>query len=177
MRRSSSAGLATLVAIGCLLPATAGATPTFSDRSSVEAEFDYQPLTAECGFPVTITFEGTFAVKVFTQRDGSAREIDTQPSTTATFRSETGEVSMPFSASLHTTYPEGTAPGAPATAMLTGRSFGLPPLAGAGRGRLVLAGHVEEVEDGFVFTRFTEVLSSDGQFTSDDARICAALAG
>jgi hypothetical protein len=177
MRRSSSVGLATVVAIGCLLPASAGADPPRTDRFPVDAEFDYQPLSDECGFPVTIAFNGTFAIKLFRRHDGSAREIDTQAATKVTFRSASGEVSFPFSASLHTTYPDGIFEGAPATAALTGRSFGTAPFAGAGRGRLVLSGFVEEVEDGFAFTRFTELVSSSGDFTSDDARICGALAG
>jgi hypothetical protein len=177
MRRSSSVGLATLVAISCLLPAGAAADPPLTDRFPVDAEFGYQPLSDECGFPVTAAFNGTFAIKVFTRHDGSVREIDSQPSTKVTFRSATGEVSLPFSASLHTAYPDGIFVGAPATATLTGRTFGMPPFAGAGKGRLVLSGLVEEVEDGFAFTRFTELVSSSGDFTGDDARICDALAG
>jgi hypothetical protein len=177
MRRSGSVGLATVFAIGCLLPASAGAAPPLSDRFSVEAELAWQPLTDECGFPVTLGFDGTFAIKVFTRKDGSAREIDTQPSTKLTYRSATGELSTPFSATLHTSYPEGIFAGAPVTATLTGQSFGLPPFTGPGRGRLEVAGFVAEVDDGLPLTRFTDLVSASGDFASDSARICDALAG
>ena len=168
--------LAVVLALGALLSSSAGAAQPLRDRFPVEGEFDYQPLTDQCGFPVTIAFDGIFDIKVFTGHDGTAREIDTQPQTKVTFRSATGEYVMPFSAALHTSYPEGIFAGAPATATLTGRSFGSPPLAGAGRGRLALAGFVEATEDGFAFVRFTDLVSMSGNFASDDARICAALA-
>jgi hypothetical protein len=35
---------------------------------------------------------------------------------------------------------------------------------------------VVDVEDGFVFTRFTELVSASGNFTCQTQRICAALA-
>ncbi len=165
-------------ALCSVLPAAASAAaPPLTDRFPVEAEFDYAPLSDACGFPVTIAFEGTFAIKVFSGRDGTVREIDTQPSTKVTFSSASGELSNPFSAVLHTTYPQGAVIGAPARLVLTGNSFGIPPFLGAGTGRVVLAGVVVDVEDGFPRTRFTELISATGNVTGGNERICAALAG
>ena len=169
--------LAMIVALGVLFPSGAGADPPISDRFPVDAEFDWQPLTDECGFPVTLAFNGTFALKLFTRHDGSAREIDTQPSTKLTYRSATGAISVPFSATLHTSYPQGTAAGAPAIGTLTGRSFGMPPTVGPGSGRLVMTGAVVDSGDGIPFTRFTDVVSASGNFVTESARICDALAG
>jgi hypothetical protein len=169
--------LATLVALGALLPPGAAAVAPIHDRFPVEGEFDWQPLTDACGFPVTAAFEGTFDFKLFTKRDGSAREIDTQPGTKVTFSSASGAVTMPFSATLHVSYPEGTDIGAPAIATLTGRSLGQPPASGPGRGRLVMTGTVEDTEDGIPLTRFTELVSASGNFVDAADGICAALAG
>lgn len=175
-RRPRTLALAAALATGALiLPAAAPAGPPLTDRYPVEAEFDSVELSDACGLPVTIAFVGTFAIKVFTAPDGSVREIDTQPGTKVTFSSATGSSALPFSASLHADYPEGVAIGAPARLSLTGRSFGTDDLAGPGSGRLVLEGTVVAVEDGFPFTRFTELISTSGQFTRDTARICAAL--
>jgi hypothetical protein len=168
--------LVTLVALGALLP-SAAAAPPLRDRSPVQAEFPWPPLTDACGFPVTLAFDGTFDIKVFSGPKGGAREIDTQPGTKLTYSSATGELTVPFSATLHTSYPQGIFAGAPATATLTGGSFGLPPLIGPGRGRLELSGTVEEVDDGVPAVRFTDLVSSSGDFASETARICAALGG
>ncbi|HET8950121.1 MAG TPA: hypothetical protein VFN44_06415 [Solirubrobacteraceae bacterium] len=170
--------LATAVAVagcGAFLPAAA-ASPPLKDRFPVEAEFDYAPLSDACGFPVTIAFDGTFAIKVLSGPGGVLREIDTQPSTKVTFRSESGAVVLPFSAVLHATYPQGAVIGAPARLVLTGSSFGVPGFLGASTGRVVLAGTVVDIEDGFPFTRFTELISATGEVTGDE-ELCAALAG
>ena len=169
--------IATLAAVCSTFPAAAAmAAPPLQDRFPVEGEFDYAPLSDACGVPVTIGFEGTFSIKVFSGPGGVVREIDTQPGTKVTFRSATGSYALPFSGVLHATYPEGAVVGAPAQLVLTGRSFGTEPFAGAGRGRLVLEGYVAEVEDGFPFTRFTELISMSGQFSRDTEQIRAALA-
>ena len=173
-----AARLIAAAALCSLLPAAAAAAaPPLKDRFPVEAEFDSAPLSDACGFPVTIAFEGTFAIKVFSGPGGTVREIDSQPSTKVTYRSAWGELSDPFSAVLHTTYPQGTAIGAPARLVLTGNSFGVAPFLGAGTGRVVLTGVVVDVEDGFPRTRFTELISATGNVAGGDERICAALAG
>ena len=164
------------VALGALLPVTAAAAPPVADRFPVDGEFDSAPLSDACGVPVTIGFAGTFAIRVFSAPGGVVREIDTQPGTKVTFRSDAGAISMPFSGVLHTTYPEGAVVGAPAHLVLTGRSFGTDPFVGAGRGRLVFEGFVAAVEDGFPLTRFTELSSISGEFVRDTDRICAVLA-
>lgn len=170
--------LAAIIVLGALLPSGAGAAKPVSDRFPVEAEFDYPPLSDQCGFPVTIGFDGDFALKLFTKADGTAREIDTQPHTKITFRSETGAVSFPFSATLHIDYPEGTGIGGPAIGTLTGRGFGQSPADGPGRGRLVMTGTIEDVDDaGIPLVRFTDLVSSSGNYGADTAKICAALAG
>jgi hypothetical protein len=177
MKSSRAMRLATALAVagcGAFLPA-AVAAPPLKDRFPVEAEFDYAPLSDACGFPVTIEFNGTFAIEVFSGPGGVVREIDTQPSTKVTFRSDAGEVVLPFSAVLHTTYPQGAVIGAPARLVLTGSSFGVPGFLGPSTGRVVLAGTVVGVEDGFPLTRFTELISATGNVTGDE--VCAALAG
>ena len=173
---SRIARLALTVAVCAFLPVgSAAAAPPLTERFPVEGVFDYEPLSDVCGFPVTLGFEGTFAIKVFSGADGTLREIDTQPATKVTFGSEWGEVSFPFSAVLHTYYPEGAVAGAPAHLVLTGRTFGVDEFVGPGRGRLVLEGVVDHVDDGFPVTRFTELVSASGSFSPDAGRICAAL--
>ena len=160
----------------CLMaPSQALATPPLSDRSPVEATFPDPGLSAACGFPVTVTFTGSFAVRVFQDANGTVtREVDTQPATKLTYRGGGGEYTVPFSAVLHTDYPEGAFVGAPATMTLTGS--GAPYLPGPrGSGRAVLDGIVVEVEDGFPFTIFTTLRSLSGNFTDQPERICAAL--
>jgi hypothetical protein len=174
LRRTARVTVA--VALCAVLPAVAAAAPPMQDRFPVEAEFDYGPLSDACGVPVTIAFNGTFAVKVFSGPGGVVREIDTQPSTKVTFTSESGAVVFPFSAVLHATYPQGAVIGAPARLVLTGSSFGVPGFLGPSTGRVVLAGTVVDVEDGFPFTRFTELISATGKVTGDE-EVCAALAG
>ena len=174
--RRWNARLAAGLALCCAFPAVAAAAPPLQDRFDVDAVFDYPPMSDACGFPVTLGFEGTFAIKVFSAPGGVLREIDTQPRTKVTFASEWGELSLPFSGVLHTTYPEGAVVGAPARLVMSGRTFGIDDFVGPGRGRAVLEGVVVDVEDGFPFTRFTELVSASGNYAGDTDRVCAALA-
>ena len=173
----AASAAAAVVLVGVLPAGAAQAAPPLQDRYPVEAVFLWEPMSDACGFPVTLAFDGTFAIKVFSGPRGAAREIDTQPATKLTYASEWGEVSVPFSGVLHTTYPQGTVVGAPARLVMTGNSFGIAPWLGPGTGRAVLEGVVVKVEDGFAITSFTELVTASGNFTSQTERICAALAG
>ena len=165
------ARLAAIAACGLLVPAAAAAAPPLRDRFPVDGEFPWAPMSDACGFPVTLAFSGTFDIRIFTRPDGTLKEIDTQPGSKLTYRSESGEFTAPFSGVLHTTYPQGAVAGAPAYLASTGDSFGAPGFTGPGTGRLVFAGVVEDVEDGFPRTRFTELGSASGNFTDQTARI------
>jgi hypothetical protein len=165
------------VAASLFAASAASAAPPQRDRFPVEGQFDIDPLSQTCGFPVSVAIEGTFSIVVFQDRDGAVtREIDTQPGTLLTYVSDSGEISFPFSGVLHTRYPEGAVVGAPAELVVTGNSGPFSGLVPLGSGRVVLAGFVAEVEDGFAFTRFTSVISATGDFTGQTERICAALA-
>jgi hypothetical protein len=155
-----------------LAASSAAAAPPLQDRFPVEGTFDDPALTAACGVPVTIGFTGTFAIKVF--RDGSGqtvREIDTQPGATLTYTSASGSIAVPFSGVLHAEYTEGAVVGSPATIQLTGNVLNGTP----GNGRLVLSAVVVDTGDGFVFTRFVDLLTQSGNFTGEVQRICSAL--
>jgi hypothetical protein len=172
--------LATLAAaaVTLLVPAAAHGARPLQDRFPVDAVFEDAALSDACGFPVTIGFEGTFAITVFINRDGSVRELDTQPGTKLIFTGPGGRYVAPFSASLHTTYPQGALVGAPAILTYTGNNaLGIDAFVGPGTGRAELTGIVVAVEDGFPLTRFTELVTTSGHCDPDaTARICAALA-
>ena len=164
--------------IGSLaLTSVATAAPPVRTSFPVEGEFVFDDISEACGFPVTVSIEGTFSVALFVDRDGVAtREIDTQPGTLLTYSSASGEVTIPFSGVLHTTYPEGGAIGAPAELVLTGNTGPFGALVPLGSGRVVFAGYVEDTDGPFPLTRFTDVLSASGNFTTQLDRICSALA-
>jgi hypothetical protein len=141
------------------------------DRFAVEATFDDPDVSAACGVPVTVEFTGTFAIRVFTDRNGqTVREIDTQPGTKLTYASATGSIAVPFSGVLHAQYTDGAIVGSTATIRLTGNVF-----PGPGSGRQVFSAVVVETEDGFVFTHMTSLLSQSGNFTGEVQRICDAV--
>jgi hypothetical protein len=161
-----------------ILTGAAAAAPPITDRFPVEGEFTIDKISDACGVPVTVGIDGTFSIKVFQDRDGvTVREIDTQPGTKLTYSSATGEIAVPFSGVLHTSYPEGVFVGAPASLALTGNTGPFGDLVPLGSGRVVFAGVVVETDGPFAFTRFTEVLSASGNFTGQLDRICAALDG
>ena len=128
---------------------------------------------------MSVAIEGTFSIIVHVDGAGQAvSEIDTQPGTQLTYRSESGEITFPFSGVLHSYYPEGAVDrGAPALLVVTGSSGPFGTLVPLGSGRVVLDGTVADVQDGFPLTRFTSVISTSGNFTGQAERICAALAG
>ena len=95
-----------------------------------------------------------------------------------TYSNDSGEsISFPGAGVLHTDYASGVTPGSPVTLVFTGNTGPFTGFAGPGTGRLVLAGDVVEVVDGFPFTEFTELISATGNFSTQTARICAALTG
>ena len=115
--------VAAVITSSFLLTSAAVATPPTRERYPVEGEFVLDGISDACGFPVTVAIEGTFSVTVFVDRDGATiREIDTQPGTLLSYSTAAGEISIPFSGVLHTTYPEGAVPGAPAELVLTGNT-------------------------------------------------------
>ena len=155
----------------------ATAAPPIRDRFPVEGEFALDGISETCGFPVTVSIEGTFSIALFVDRNGVAtREIDTQPGTLLTYSTASGEITIPFSGVLHTTYPEGAVIGAPAELVLTGNTGPFGDLVPIGSGRAVFAGYVEDTDGPFAFTRFTDLVSASGNFTTQIDRICGALA-
>jgi len=169
--------IAAAVAGGLLLTSTASAGPPQRDRFAVEGQFDVDPISQTCGFPVSVAIEGTFSILVFRDNDGAVtHEIDTQPGTMLTYSTEAGSISFPFSGVLHASYPDGAVVGAPAILKVTGNSGPFAELVPLGSGRVVLAGTVAEVADGIPFTSFTSLISASGNFTGQADRICAALA-
>lgn len=163
---------AAITLIALTLTGAASGAPPLRDRFEVDATFPADDLTAACGFPVTMTFTGTFSILVL-----GDREIDTQPATKITYAANGRSIALPMSVVLHATYPEGIAVGAPAIISLTGNGGGLGALGVAGTGRLVLGAVIVETDDGFAFTRFTGLISEAGRFTDQIQQICDALAG
>jgi hypothetical protein len=169
--------VAAVITSSFILTAAAMATPPVRERFPADGEFQLDRISDACGFPVTVAIEGTFSVTVFLDRDGATiREIDTQPGTLITYSTAAGEISVPFSGVLHTTYPEGAVLGAPAELVLTGNSGPFGNLVPTGSGRAVFAGYVAETDGPFARTRFTELTRSSGNFTTQIDRICDALA-
>ena len=161
-----------------VLTSAAPAAPPVRDRFPVEGQFALDGISAACGLPVTVAIEGTFSITVFQSRDGvTTREIDTQPSTMLTYISAFGEISVPFSGVLHTTYPEGGVVGAPARLVWTGNTGPFQDLVPMGSGRVVLDGVVVDADGPFAFTRFTRLVSASGNFRTQLDRVCGALAG
>jgi hypothetical protein len=156
-----------------VLTAPAAGAPPLRDRFPVDAgPFPLPELTAACGFPVDVALTGTFSVLVV-----GNREIDTQPGTKLVYSSASGAtIAVPFSGTLHASYPEGIVAGAPAIIALTGNPGPFNGIPGPGSGRLVFDAVIVETEDGFAFTRFTNLLTQSGNFSGQAARICAALA-
>jgi len=169
--------VAATIAGSLIITSAATAAQPIRDRFPVDGEFVLDGVSEACGFPVTVAIEGTFSITVFQDADGvTIREIDTQPGTLLTYSTASGEITVPYSGVLHTTYPQGAVIGAPAELTLTGNTgpFGDVPL---GSGRVTFAGYVVETDGPFAFTRFTELLSASGNFSTQLDRICAALAG
>jgi hypothetical protein len=170
--------LAAVVLGSLVLTSAATAAPPVRDRFPVEGEFALDGLSAACGVPADVAITGTFSITVFRDRNGvTVREVDTQPGTKLTYVSEFGEISVPFSGVLHTTYPEGAVVGAPATLVMTGNTGPFSDLVPMGSGRVVLDGVVVETDGPFAFTRFTQLLSASGNFSTQIDRVCGALSG
>jgi hypothetical protein len=163
--------LLVLVVAGALYAPNAGAAAPLRDRFDVDVTFPAEDLTAACGVPITVRFEGRFSIQI-----SGNREIDTQPGTKLTYANAAGAtIRFPFSVTLHATYPQGIVVGAPVIVTITGNGGGFAG-EGAGTGRLVYDAVVEEVDDGFGFFRFTDLISQTGSFGPQTEKICSALA-
>ena len=171
------ASILAVVILGSLvLTSAASAAQPVTDRFPVEGEFGLDGISDACGVPVTVSIGGTFSIKVFLDGNGvTTREIDTQPGTKLTYRSATGEITIPFSGVLHTSYPGGAVVGAPARMVLTGNTGPFGDLVPLGSGRAVFDGFVEGTDGPFAFTRFTSLVSASGNFTRQLDKICEAL--
>ena len=185
--RRLAAVLTTAVAL--LLPVGAAtAAPTLRLSFPIDATFPADGLTALCGVPVWIHFEGEDQVTYFYDASGTQilREIDYSPGFKFTIYSPVEEggtgrtFTYPSSVQLHVDYTDGTTVGSPAIITVTGLSgFAAPGVAGAGR--TVFEGVVVDTSDGLPHLDWpTAVLSVVGSFNRDVdplAARCAFLNG
>jgi hypothetical protein len=177
------------IAVALLLPAGAAtAAPTLRLSFPIDATFPADGLTALCGVPVWIHFEGEDQVTYFYDASGTQilRERDYSPGFKFTIYSPieeggTGQTfTYPSSVQLHVDYPDGTTVGSQAIITVTGLSgFAAPGVAGAGRS--VFEGVVFDTSDGLPHLDWpTAVLSVVGSFNRDVdplAARCAVLNG
>ena len=177
------------MAVALLLPASAAtAAPTLRLSFPVDETFPADGLTALCGVPVWIHFEGEDQVTYYYDASGTQilREIDYSPGFKFTIYSPveyggTGRTfTYPSSVQLHIDYPDGTTVGSPAIITVTGLTgFAAPGVAGAGR--TVFEGIVSDTSDGLPHLDWpTAVLSVVGSFNRDVdplAARCAFLNG
>jgi len=177
------------IAMALLLPASAAtAAPTLRLSFPIDETFPAEGLTALCGVPVWIHFEGEDQVTYFYDATGSqiVREIDYSPGFKFTIYSPVEEggtgrtFTYPSSVQLHVDYPEGTTVGSPAIITVTGLSgFAAPGVAGAGR--TVFEGVVSDTSDGLPHLDWpTATISVVGSFNRDVdplAERCAFLNG
>jgi hypothetical protein len=186
MHRPRVALILTLAA-ALLLPAAATAAPTLRLSFPIDETFPADGLTALCGVPVWIHFEGEDQVTYFYDTSGQiVRELDYSPAFKFTIYSPvedggTGRsFTYPSTVQLHVDYPDGTTVGSLAIITVTGLSgFAAPGVAGAGRS--VFEGVVVDTSDGLPHLDWpTAVLSVVGSFNRDVdplAARCAFLNG
>ncbi|HET7807048.1 MAG TPA: hypothetical protein VFK71_01035 [Gaiellaceae bacterium] len=137
--------------------------------------------TAECGFPVEISSEGTLMVTIHTKADGAALEQDVFPGLRITVSApSTGRSFSHVFGPTTYRYPDGIYEGAPAVITSTGvrgDAPGIPPDAG----RIVTPGLVVAVipDVGAIVVPTGPPVSQTGHFEDPAtvvAAICAALA-
>ena len=190
-RRAACRRLAVVLttAAALLLPAGAAtAAPTLRLSFPIDETFPAEGLTALCGVPVWIHFEGEDRVTYFYDATGTRilREIDYSPGFKLTIYSPVDEggtgqtFTYPSSVQLHVDYPEGTTVGSPAIITVTGLSgFAAPGVAGAGR--TVFEGVVFDTSDGLPHLDWpTAVISVVGSYNRDVdalAERCAFVSG
>jgi hypothetical protein len=160
------------LAAALLLPAGATATPPLRLSFPVDETFHAEGLSAICGVPVWIHFEGEDQVTYFYDASGTqiVRETDYSPGFKFTIYSPVEEggtgrtFTSPSSMTLHVDYPEGTTVGSPAIITQTGLSgFAAPGFPGAGR--IVYEGVVFDTSDGLPHLDWpTAVLSVVGSY-------------
>jgi hypothetical protein len=189
MHKARFALLLTLAA-ALLLPAGAAtAAAPLRQSAKIDDTFVSPFLSAACGVPVVVHFEGTATATYFYDASGTQvlREIDTAPglkftvSSPAELPGGTGQsFTSPTPVVAHIEYPEGTAIGSPAIITFTGLTgFAAPGVAGAGR--QVVQGVVSGTsEDGLPRVDEVALLSVVGSYNRDIdplAERCAFLAG
>ena len=176
--------LATTISGALLLGALSAAASTpIRISGALDVTFKSSRWTNRCGFPVYVRQQGTQTATLFVSRDGSqvVSEIDTNPGFKTTFFSPLsaggtgGAYTATSAGALRTTYPAGTALGAPAILAFNGLQILFPGLPQAGRD--VYQGEVVFVtSDGLPVTDLVAPISSSGTF-ADLATIIVALCG
>jgi hypothetical protein len=187
MRNARFAVLFALAA-AFLLPAGATAAPPLRVSVPVDETFRGEGLSAICGVPVWIHFEGVNQVTYFYDASGTriVRELDYAPAFKFTIYSPLEEggtgrtFTSPVSMQMHVSYPAGTSVGSPALITVTGLSgFAAPGVPGAGR--MVHEGVVFDTSDGLPHLDWpTATLSVVGSYNRDLNPLterCAFLAG
>jgi hypothetical protein len=166
---------------GQALAAGGGGPTHFSEQ--VDFSFVSPYYTDLCGFDVSESLAGTLKATLFFDRSGTVlRETDTQPGAVQTFSSATTgrSFSWPFASTLVTTYPNGTALGAPAVARGSGLAAKIPGVpADAGVvtfGQATVVGYQDDVPV-IDLGPITGQSGHSNDFATEDAAICAALAG
>ena len=173
--------LTVTVAVCCMAGAVSAAPPRIV-TTDVNFSFPDEYLTEVCGVEVEFFNDSTLNSKLFFDRNGTIiREIDTtQGGRLGFFSPETGRsIEFPNAATLVADYPDGTAPGSPATVTGSGISLKVPGLP-ADAGIAVFAGHVAFLDpDGVPIVAFDQLVAIKGHSNDSDAidaAICAALA-
>jgi hypothetical protein len=188
MHRALFAILLSLAAT-TLLPAGAVATAPLRQSIEIDDRFFSPFLSAACGVPVVVHFEGTATATYFYDASGTQilREINTSPGLKFTVSSPielpggTGQsFTSPSPVVAHIEYPDGTAVGSPASITFTGLTgFAAPGVAGAGR-QVVEGVVIGTSEDGLPRVDELALLSVAGSYNRDIdplAERCAFLAG
>ena len=174
-----------ITAAALLLPAGAAtAAPTLRLSFPIDVTFRTDGLTALCGVPVWIHFEGEDQVTYFYDASGTQilREIDYSPNFKFTIYSPvedggTGQsFTYPSSVQLHVDYPEGTTVGSPAIITVTGLGgFAAPGVAGAGR--MLFEGVIADTSDGLPHLEWpTATISVVGSYNRDVDSLAARCA-
>jgi hypothetical protein len=151
-------------------------------RSPLHISVPSPEYSAACGFPVMLSADGTVAVTVHTNPDGSVREQDVFPGLTITVSApSTGRSFHHVFGPTTYLYPNGVYIGAPATITslgVRGDAPGIPPDAG----RVVTPAVVVAIDPdvGPVTLPTGPPVSQSGHFEDPAAivdAICAALSG
>ena len=174
------ASLVSLTAIALNVQPVAAAQPRFFSVD-VHVTTVSNFYSALCGATVTVTLDGTVAGLLFTDQDGTLREIDT-PGATRTFSApSTGlSLTMPPGGTFQYLYTDGAAPGSAVTLYSDGASFKVPGLP-ADAGRVTYADAVVLFIDpasGFPIVDFGPPTAFAGHFNDPATEIaagCAAL--